>query len=101
MSNRQIAQSVKDGRRISVRVEGEVITGYVGGMDDYHWLIVAPTDDGGVTTTLIHKSAPLVHLHPESTYAEESGLAAMEQIIAPFRGMVMRTYFGANAAAEE
>lgn len=53
-SDRQIHAAVKEQRRIEVDLPSGPISGYVMGMDDYHWVIAASSGQ----TYLVHKSAP-------------------------------------------
>jgi hypothetical protein len=62
MSDKQMARAAVEGRKI-IFCTGVLtpMEGYVVGMDDYHWLIAAPSEgERGVQTTLVHKSCPLV-----------------------------------------
>jgi hypothetical protein len=62
MSDKQIARAAVQGQRLIFRtVAFTPMDGYVVGMDDYHWLIASPGEQGEpVETTLIHKTCPLV-----------------------------------------
>lgn len=63
MSDKQIARAAVNGQRLIFRTGAWTpLDGYVVGMDDFHWLIASPGDLTGepVTTTLIHKTCPLV-----------------------------------------
>jgi hypothetical protein len=94
-STKQIVQTVKDGRKVYFKTVVGDISGYVAGMDDYHWMVVTPAEN--LTTHLVHKSAPLISLGRASTYQDEDTKEEMDKIIAPFRQWVLRTYFGRSA----
>lgn len=83
MSTKQIARSVHDGRLVTFHIPGsENISGYVAGMDDFHWLVLTP--DG--KEHLVHKSgASVVTIASQPTYAEEVLHADLERVIEPFR----------------
>lgn len=74
MSDKQIARAAVEGRKLIFRT-GVLIPlgGYVVGMDNYHWLIAAPSEgDTSVQTSLIHKSCPLVTFTSEYLSGEIS-----------------------------
>jgi hypothetical protein len=96
-SDRQIAQTVKDGTAVRVTTLGddgpESITGWVFGMDDFHWGIV----DGHGNKYLVHKTAPSLQIvdYPTlGTYAEKRD--EIEALVEPFRRSVLRNHFGQN-----
>jgi hypothetical protein len=63
MSDKQIARAAVEGQRLIFRTGAWTpVDGYVVGMDDYHWLIATVGDESTdpVSTTLIHKTCPLV-----------------------------------------
>ena len=96
VSSKQLARTVKDGRKVSFWLSsGLEISGYISGMDDYHWFLVTPEN----RKHLIHKGlASLITLHDESTYATEPLWELLEQTIAPFRDHVLAHYFGEQYA---
>ena len=81
MSTKQLAQTVKDGRKLRFNFpSGDPLVGYLGGMDDYHWLVVTAT-----SKHLIHKgNVTMVDIFSESTYDREM-TDDMEAVIGPFR----------------
>lgn len=92
-SDREIAFAVRTGQRVTFNpLVGEPVTGYVGGMDDFHWK-VATIEDGNVVVVLVHKTAATVKVHPKPTYNDDEHRHDLEQIVAPFRDYVMRTFF--------
>lgn len=93
MSAKQIAQTVKDGRRVVFTTAVGEVDGYVGGMDDFHWLVVTPD----AVRHLVHKSACLVTLSNVSTLWDEELVDVIDKVVAPFRQWVLRTYFGHSA----
>ena len=84
-SDRQIAQSVKDGKPIMVGAsEEEEVWGWVYGADDFHWGIVTT----GGETYLVHKTAPLIRImHPVEVPDHVS------EMVAPYQRYVLRHHF--------
>lgn len=84
MSDRQIAQAAINGRRVTFRFlssqPAHEITGYIVGMDDYHWMVASvvpeaerpnPTDPP-VLNALVHKSqVDMIRLWPLSSIGDE------------------------------
>lgn len=96
-TDKQIAQSVKDGRAVHVTLlDGRTVLGWVYGMDDFHWGLV--TLDG--SKVLVHKSAPFVeftvHLLAQQTSAVQ---ALIEPVVTPFRAHVVETVFSKSNPA--
>lgn len=91
MSTKQLARTVLDGRILTFTpLVGDPITGYLCGMDDFHWMVV--TSRG--TKHLIHKaSAPVIDFGV-CQYDEEPNHPVLEQIVAPFRNFVASEFFG-------
>lgn len=92
MSVKQIARTVVDGRKVTFHIfDGEPITGYVAGMDDYNWLVVTPAGD----KHLVHKgSCPRTDLHDEPTYRAEPNHEEIERVVGPFRRYCSSQFFG-------
>lgn len=87
-SDRQIAFAVRDGKMVTVTIStGEKVTGYVFGVDDFHWLIITPH----VETLMVHKSAPSVLIHQKSTL--DAAHAEVQTLVSHFRSSVLRDYF--------
>jgi hypothetical protein len=95
MSTRQIAQTVRYGRKVTFLVfDGDPITGYLAGMDEDSFLVLAPKNDGYEKWIINRSGNPAYQLHDEPTYEGESARSAMDEIIGPFRGYVMNRIFG-------
>lgn len=78
MSDKQIARAAVNGQLLEFTTGVLMpIMGYVVGMDDYHWLVAMPSDDGEhglpVRTVLVHKSCPLVTFHEGYLVDETEG----------------------------
>lgn len=81
MSDKQLARTVLDGRILTFTTStGDIVTGYLGGMDNYHWLVVTPQKE----QVLVHKSAPKIKIGDKS-YANEQYQDGLEKVIRPFR----------------
>lgn len=92
MSVKQVARTVVDGRKVTFHVfDGEPVTGYVAGMDDYNWLVISPRG----TKHLIHKgSCPRIDLHDLVTYPDEENHEQIEKVVGPFRRYCSSQIFG-------
>lgn len=97
MSSKQLARTVLHGRLLTFRLlTGDSITGYLCGMDDFHWMVV--TGEG--QKHLIHKaSAGLITLADTASFEEEPLRDELEKIVGPFREFVQRSFFGRNTAS--
>jgi hypothetical protein len=108
MSDRQIAATVRFGRKITCYVDmydHDPITGYVGGMDRYTYFVLVPnpdhdrhdpdTDEPVLRKYLVHKGGTLIELHDESTLDAEPEpfRTELKKIITKFRTKVMDEYF--------
>lgn len=63
MSTKQIQYAVVQGRKVTFHPGYGLapVVGYVVAMDDFHWLVAAPTSTKGeIMTTLVHKRSPVV-----------------------------------------
>lgn len=90
-SDREIAFAVRTGQQVTFHpAVGDPVTGYVCGMDDFHWKVIVPSNHNSIE--LIHKTAPRVQVHPEPTYDQDK-TEAIEKIVAPFRSWVMKEFF--------
>lgn len=100
MSRKQIARTVLNGQQVTflTAMSVEIATGYVYGMDDYHWAVVSPTGD----TTLVHKAGTHVRVHSEHTYEDESTEARehLDGLVLPFRQWAEQTVFGRHPKTE-
>jgi hypothetical protein len=84
MTRRQLARTVADGRLLTFTLTdgGEPVVGYLGGMDDFHWMVLTPDAE----MFFVHKgSAPRVKIAVEATYESEEKRDILERIIGPFR----------------
>lgn len=81
MSTKQLARTVLDGRKVTFNLGFEVVTGYLCGMDDFHWAVITPH----AQVHLVHKSAPLASIESQASYANEPTRAALEKVVGPFR----------------
>lgn len=87
-SDKQIAKTVRDGKAIEFSlVDGVSLTGWVYGMDDFHWGVV----DGGGRTHLVHKAAAT---RVSILDSEGAPPAVVTEVAGRFRDYVMKTYFG-------
>lgn len=92
MSSKQLARTVLDGKKVTFRfTSGEMVEGYLCGMDDFHWMVV--TSEG--RKHLVHKgSASIIDLADDPSYADEENHSSLEQVVGPFRRFVEGAYFG-------
>lgn len=82
LSDKQVAQSVLDGKRVEATLpNGQSISGYVFGRDDYHWAIATPDGE----TVLVHKSIPALRVAANAGLHMEPRRDDLEQMISPFR----------------
>lgn len=84
VSDRQIAGAASRGRKVTFQFltanPGHEVSGYIVGMDDYHWMVasVVPEStrvqgDSPIALSLVHKSrVDLIRLHDASTINKES-----------------------------
>lgn len=101
MTDRQIAASVRFGRRITATLSDfeEPISGYIAGMDRYNYLVLVPHSDGHIEKLLVHKgNAALIELHDESTIEHEDLRDDLLAIVRPFRRAVMSQFWPDVAA---
>lgn len=94
MSTKQLAYSVLHGKKVTATcTTGQTESGYLAGMDDYHWFVLVP-DGSNVRQVLVHKTAPHVEISTAPTYDDEDGdlLRVMEPIIRPFRDKLSERY---------
>jgi hypothetical protein len=94
LSTKQMAKTVVEGRIVEFHMpDASVHSGYLCGMDDYHWMII----NREMVKSLIHKAgAPRIVLPDVDSYDEipPEIRDKMEVLVAPFRDYVQRTYFG-------
>jgi hypothetical protein len=84
VSTRQLAYTVRDGRKVTFHLEGQVLSGYLAGMDGYHWLVITPA----LEIHLLHKSCARVDLgklDQEPSLPNEANKDGIERLVLPFR----------------
>ena len=89
-------QSVKDRKAVRITlVTGEVLTGWIYGVDDYHWGLVEA--DG--STHMVHKTAPCLSVVDASIGdLREEYRSEVEALADPFRRYVMKHHFNSQPA---
>ena len=92
MSSKQMAYSVRHGRKVILRLRsGNSQEGYLCGEDSFHWRIIRP--DGRIL--LVHKAGvELVEFLNEATYDDEPRRDELEKAVGPFREFVEVYHFG-------
>lgn len=91
MLQRQLAHSVKHGRRITMHVfDGDPVTGYLAGWDDDGYLILEPRPHGYHQFYIRKVGNPHIEFHTEHSYQEEPDREKMDRIVGPFRSVVLR-----------
>lgn len=103
MSDRQIAATVRFGRKVTLwPVDQDPISGYVAGLDRYTFFVLVPNnaqdpnpEQPVLRKYLVHKSGTLIELHDESTLdAEPEAIRdALRKIIMPFRTKIMDDFY--------
>jgi hypothetical protein len=90
MSDKQLSQTVKYGRKITFQVfDGEPVVGYLAGMDEHYFLVLIPQKDGFRKVCVARLGCPSFELHPEASYVNEPHHDQMEEIIQPFRSWLV------------
>lgn len=84
VSNRQLAYTVRDGRRVTFHIPNlDPVLGYLAGMDDYHWLVVTPD----LKLHLVHKGFSRVDLgtlDQKGDLESEANKDEIQKLIRPF-----------------
>lgn len=98
MSDRQIAATVRFGRKITIwPVDQDEVTGYVAGVDRFNYFLLVPDAEQPLVVHkfLVHKAGALIELHDSSTLDREPEELRdqLRRIIVPFRVKIMETYF--------
>lgn len=98
MSSKQMARAAVNGNRITVLFlsSDTSVSGYVVGMDDFHWMLAVPQQNE-VETVLIHKGGPdLVRIDRVHLLSHESHWVADEvhRIGGPFFDFCERAFLG-------
>lgn len=95
MSSTQLARTVVDGKLVTFHVPVLPISGYICGMDDFHWMVVTPQGK----LFLVHKaSASVIQISDQTTYEDESEHDSLDGIVGPFRRFVEAEFFGRACA---
>lgn len=108
VSDKQIAQAAINGRRVTFRFlstqPSQEVTGYVVGMDDYHWMVatVVPSEERKaneppVFNALVHKSrVDIIRLWPVSSIdaEDEPVQTLLHQVGGAFWRYCERHYMG-------
>lgn len=93
MSENQLIQSVRNGRKIECDIfDDKPVEGYLAGMDDeYLFVLVPDAKQSGFSQRLVRRDCnPQMSLSSDSTYDDEPSREAMEKIIGPFRTAITR-----------
>lgn len=70
-SSKQLAHAATRGSRVTFTTTAGVVSGYLVGMDDYHWVVVSP-EDSTLHVTLVHKaSSPIVNVGSSNNLQDE------------------------------
>lgn len=88
MRGRQLASSVRNGRKIMFTILDEnPIAGYLAGWDEEAYLVLYEDDDDGeLYKEIISKNNILkITLFDEKTFRDENHYKEMEAIVRPFR----------------
>lgn len=101
MSSKQIAYCAVHGRPVIFRFIGRDldITGYIVGMDDFHFLVAIPQEDDSISVQLIHKAAAdVIELTNRPTLQDESPAirVGVENVGRGFWSYCDRVYLGRN-----
>lgn len=99
VSDKQIARAASEGTQTVMFLgnAGGEITGYVVGMDDYHWLL-ASVSEGLQIVHLVHKTCPLVSFLPLGLDQEdEEDRLWVTSVGKSFWDFCRRTYLGENS----
>ena len=108
MSTKQMARAAVEERLVTIWFsDTRTLSGYLVGMDDYHWLI-AHEQDRRIATSLVHKSVDHIQISPTRTLSSVSdpqNQAAIRRIGSPFFEYCRKTFLGhkdqPNNATEE
>lgn len=93
MSSKQLARAAVDLRPITFHFASpniEPLTGWLGGMDDYHWMVVGMSGD----ISFVHKASTPVFRLGEPAEKADMGLA--KDITEKFRDAMVRRLAGEN-----
>lgn len=95
LSTKQLQRTVLDGRQVTFHFAAGIpvhgITGYICGMDDFHWMVVTSRGQ----QHLIHKgSAVFVTLAETPSWNAEPIREQLDEVVGPYRQWVARNVFG-------
>lgn len=97
MTERQLFQSVVEGRKITFHIlDSDSVCGYLAGIDSERFFILEP-NDRGFSQKFVSRTGtgtPVFEIHEKAAYTEEACRTEMEQIIAPFRGWISNNVRG-------
>lgn len=99
-SRKQIGYSVANGQAVTfISPAGERVTGYVIGMDDFHWSVVTVE----LETWGVHKAGTWFKVHPEHSYENlhEDTKHQLDAMVIPFRQWVAEHVLGQQPPAEQ
>ncbi len=100
VTNRQLAASVRFGRRITISSpdldEGEPLSGYVAGFDDETIFLAVPQDNNQLRKLLIHRDGySHIELPDISTMKTETEIVRQQltSLLGKFRDRIIAGYF--------
>lgn len=105
MTARQLASTVRQGRKITFILLEEYFTGYLTGVDATNYFVLVPPpaspednslahSPDGFSKVLVPKAAiQFLQMHDERTFREEALYNQMEPVVKPFREKIRVTYF--------
>lgn len=98
-ADKQMYQAVKDLRAVEIWTAegGPAVTGFIYGMDDYHWGLVDCTG----LTMMVHKTASLVRFLGYTLDAlPRDQQDKVLPVVQPFRNRVLREVFNQQTSAD-
>lgn len=97
MSDKQLARTVLDGRKITVVTVAREVTGYLCGMDDFTYMVISPEG----RKSLVHKTGSVIELDDDCTYADEPKHDILESVVGPFRAHLIASQQVPNRVTRE
>ena len=97
MTEKQLLQSVVEGRRITFHVfDSDPVSGYLACMEMERLFNQDPTKEGFSQKFVSRTGSgtPVFEIHEKAVYTDETFHSQMEQIIAPFRGWISNNVRG-------
>lgn len=86
---RQLAETVKHGRRVTFQIGDTKLNGYLAGIDATHYFVLVPEGEQVRSLFVAREASPIFEVHPEPTYQYEPQRQNMERIIGKFRGAIV------------